>query len=90
LDKCTQCEKEALEKLLQYEAARVVTGLTRAVSIPDLLNEIGWLSLDDGRKLQNFILIYIEKLNLLPLYLSQLFPTTVEHVSSLRSILAAK
>jgi hypothetical protein len=34
---------ETLEKP-QNEAARVVTGLTRSVSIQNVLNEIGWLS----------------------------------------------
>jgi hypothetical protein len=37
---------------MQYEAARIVTGLTRSVSIDKLLNEIGWVSLSDRRKIQ--------------------------------------
>ena len=43
-DNCTAYENELLEKL-QYDAARAVTGLTRSVSIKNLLNEIGWVSL---------------------------------------------
>ena len=50
-DNCTTYEKELLEKL-QYDAARAVTGLTRSVSIDNLNNEIGWVSLSDRRKLQ--------------------------------------
>ena len=39
-DSCTNYEKESVDKF-QYEALRVVTGLTRSVSIEKLLNEIG-------------------------------------------------
>ncbi|WAR04253.1 hypothetical protein MAR_019622 [Mya arenaria] len=49
-DGCTVYEKENLEKL-QYEAARIVTGLTRSVSIDNLMKEIGWVSLADRRKI---------------------------------------
>jgi hypothetical protein len=46
---------------MQYEAGRIVTGLTRSVSIDNLLNEIGLVSLSDRRKIQNFIIVYKEK-----------------------------
>ena len=75
-DNCTVYEKESLEKL-QYEAARIVTGLTRSVSIVKLLKEIGWISLTDRRKIQKHLLIYKEKHGLLPEYLSELFPEPV-------------
>ena len=39
-DSCTVNEKETIEKI-QYEAARIVTGLTRSVTIERLLKEIG-------------------------------------------------
>ena len=76
-DNCTQLEKETLEKI-QYEAARVVTGLTRSVSIQYLLKEIGWVSLSDRRQIQKLVLMYKGKYNLLPQYLMQLFPPSVE------------
>ena len=47
-DGCTLYEKESLEKI-QHEAARIVTGLTRSVSIEKLYSEIGWLSLSERR-----------------------------------------
>ena len=55
-DSCTQYEKDTLEKI-QYEAARVVTGLARSVLIERFLNEIGWVSLSDRRIIQKLILV---------------------------------
>jgi hypothetical protein len=79
-DNCTQYEKDILEKM-QYEAARIVTGLTRSVSIQNLLKEIGWVSLAERRKIQKLVLVYKDKHNLLPLYLSQLFLPLVENAN---------
>ena len=45
-DSCTVYEKENIEKM-QNEAAHLVTGLTRSVSIETFLQEIGWVSLTD-------------------------------------------
>lgn len=45
-DNCTVIERESLEKY-QNEAARIVTGVTRSISIDNLYKEIGWLSLSD-------------------------------------------
>ena len=39
-DNCNQCEAEELDKI-QYEAARIVSGATKLVSIENLLNENG-------------------------------------------------
>ena len=50
-------EKEQLERF-QYEAVRIVTGLTRSVSIDNLMSEIGWLPLSDGRQFQKLVIIY--------------------------------
>ena len=54
---CTACEKTRLERI-QYEAARIVTGLARSVSIDKLIKEIGWLSLSHRRLFQKAVLIY--------------------------------
>ncbi len=59
-DSCTIYEQESLEKL-QYEAARVVTGLTRSVSIANLLQEIGWVSLKNRRNIQKLVIVYKQK-----------------------------
>ena len=47
-DNCNQFEKANLEKI-QIEAARIVTGLTRYVSLNRLYREIGWLPLSNRR-----------------------------------------
>lgn len=79
-DNCAQYEKDTLERL-QYDAARVVTGLTRSVSIERLLREIGWVSLSDRRKMQKLILVYKYKHENLPSYLNELFPETVNEAN---------
>ncbi|XP_053380289.1 uncharacterized protein LOC128548821 [Mercenaria mercenaria] len=75
-DGCADYEKHSLEKL-QYEAARIVTGLTRSVSIDRLLNEIGWVSLSDRRNIQKLVTMYKAKHRTLPDYLLNLIPDTV-------------
>ncbi len=67
-DSCTLYERDTLEKL-QYEAARVVTGLTRSVSINRLIQEIGWVSLSDRRTIQELVILYKKKAGELPNYL---------------------
>ena len=47
-DGCSSQDSNALEKL-QNEAARIVTGLTRSVSLEDLYRECGWSSLSERR-----------------------------------------
>ena len=76
-DGCTELEKETIEKI-QHEAARIVTGLTRSVSLENLYNEINWISLADRRQYSKLILTYKIRSGLTPDYLSNLFPTTVE------------
>ena len=56
-DNCQQYEKDDLEKI-QIEAARIATGTTKLVSIASLYREIGWKSLDTGRKMQKLDLFY--------------------------------
>ncbi len=50
-DGCSDYEKSTLEKI-QNEAARIVTGLTRSVSLANLRQEIGWQELSDRRTVQ--------------------------------------
>ena len=40
-DNCCQYEKDDLEKI-QIEAARIVSGCTKLVSITELYKEVGW------------------------------------------------
>jgi hypothetical protein len=76
-DDCTSYEREELEKI-QYEAARIVTGTTKLVSIAKLMSEVCWESLSKRRKKHKLILFYKMKNNLTPGYLSSLVPDPVD------------
>ena len=54
-DNCSDQDAYALEKL-QNEAARIVTGLTRSVSLDKLYRECGWVALSERRKNQKLYL----------------------------------
>ena len=75
-DSCTQYEKDNLEKI-QHEAARIVTGLTRSVSLRSLYGELGWISLEERRQFQKLVIAYKIKNGITPEYLNNLFPETV-------------
>ena len=75
-DGCTQYEKTKLERI-KYEAVRLVTGLTRSVSIENLIKEIGWLSLFDRRHFQKAVNMFKIKNGLAPDYLNNLLPPLV-------------
>ncbi len=75
-DNCAEYEKEQLEKI-QNEAARIVTGLTRSVSLVNLRQEIGWQLLSDRRHLQKLSVMYKADNNQLPSYLTNLIPPQV-------------
>ena len=53
-DRCTVQDMNALQKV-QNEAARIVTGLIRSVSIENLYRECGCVSLEERRRQQKFI-----------------------------------
>ena len=77
-DGCTAYEKTQLERI-QYEAARIVTRVTRSVSIDKVRKEIGWLSLSDRRLFQKAIykmLMYKYKIinGLAPEFISNIMP----------------
>ena len=75
-DNCTLYEKDNLEKI-QIEAGRIVTGLTRSASLYNLYHELGWLTLSERRKYQKLVLAYKITHNMVPQYLSSLFPQNV-------------
>ena len=70
-DGCTERGIESLQKL-QNEAARIVTGLTRSVSLDNLYKESGWVSLIERRKQQKLIFMYKSVKGLVPSYVSDL------------------
>ena len=75
-DNCFQYEANELEKI-QNEAARIVTGATKLVSINKLMNETGWESLSTRRKKHKLTLFYKMNNGLCPNYLTSLIPQTV-------------
>ena len=75
-DNCTLYDVNELEKN-QYEAARIVTGTTKLVSINSLLLETGWETLASRRKKHKFQLFFKMQNGLCPEYLSSLVPINV-------------
>ena len=73
-------EEEELEKN-QLEAARIVTGTTKLVSIDKLYIETGWEPLQARRRKHKLTLFYKMINNLTPNYLSSLLPLQVGNVS---------
>ncbi|MCU7801465.1 MAG: hypothetical protein KZQ70_15375, partial [gamma proteobacterium symbiont of Lucinoma myriamae] len=80
-DNCTQYEVNDLEKI-QNEAARIVTGATKLVSINSLLLETGWETLSSRRKKHKLQLFFKMQNGLSPDYLSSLVPPTVGSTSN--------
>ena len=80
-DNCTQDEANAIEKI-QTEAARIVTGATRLVSLDMLSKETGWESLWDRRYKHKMCQFYKMINDLTPTYLTSLVPSTVENTSA--------
>ena len=80
-DNCTQHQKDELDKI-QNEAARIVTGTTKLVSIRELNNETKWETLESRRQKHKLILFYKMVNQLTPAYLSTLVPPLVSEVSS--------
>ena len=81
-DNCSDQDACALEKL-QNEAARIVTGLTRSVSLDKLYRECGWVALSERRKNQELYFMYKALNGQVPSYISDAIPphireTTVE------------
>ena len=56
-DNCAHYEKEELEKI-QNEAARIVTGTTKLVSLHALYEETGWDTLDSRRRKHKLTIFY--------------------------------
>ena len=61
---------------------RIVTGLTRSVSLNKLYKECGWLSLAERRKQQKLSCMLKAHSDLLPTYISDLMPPLVRNISN--------
>ena len=79
---CAQYESNELEKKIQNEAARIVTGATKLVSIISLLLETGWETLSSRRNKHKLTFFYKMQNDLSPDYLCSLVPPTVGSTSS--------
>ena len=79
-DNCSQYEKQEIEKV-QIEAARIVTGTTKLISLNLLYIEAGWDSLEKRRKYHKLTLFYKMINNISPSYLSDLVPQSVNSIS---------
>ena len=79
-DGCTVEQWESLQKL-QNEAARIVTELTKSVTLERLYQECGWQSLQERRTNQKMKFMYKAVNGLVPSYISDLIPPTVSNVS---------
>ena len=75
-DNCNQTEAYELETI-QHEAARIVTGASKLVSINALLSETSWETLAARRKTHKLQLFFKMVNALSPDYLSSLVPPTV-------------
>ena len=80
-DNCTQQEKQDIEKI-QIEAARIVTGTTKLVSINSLYEEAGWETLETRRKIHKLTLFFKMINGLSPQYLLDLVPATIDSSSN--------
>ena len=80
-DNSTQQEKQDIEKI-QIEAARIVTGTTKLVSIHSLFEETVWEALEPRRKNHKLTLFFKIANGLFPLYISDLMPITVNNSSN--------
>ena len=79
-DNCTLYEVNALEKI-QLEAARIVTGTTKLVSLEMLYKETGWETLEVRRSKHKLCLFYKMSNNISPEYLSSLVPQPIENTT---------
>ncbi len=73
---CSAFNEYKLE-LLQLEAARIITGLTKFASKNSLYYETGWQPLSERRKNRKLITIYKIFNNMCPLYLTDLIPDNI-------------
>ena len=80
-DGCSLQDSNALDKL-QNEAARIVTGLTRSVSLENLYRECGWTSLAERRKQQKLIFMLRTMNGFVPSYVSDLIPPVIREVTN--------
>ena len=73
--------KDDLDKI-QNEAARIVTGCSKLVSLSDLRKECGWESLSERRRRHKLIFFFKMMKGFAPTYLSSLVPQLNSNISN--------
>ena len=73
--------KDDLDKI-QNEAARIVTGCSKLISLSDLRKECGWESLSERRRRHKLILFFKMMKGFAPTYLSSLVPQLNSNISN--------
>ena len=80
-DGCTSHESQTLENL-RNEAARIVTGLTRSVSLFNLYREYGWVPLMERKKEQKLVFMYKSINGIVPSYITDHIPPLVRETTN--------
>ena len=80
LDGCSEQDSVTLQKV-QNEAARLVTELTRSVSLEKLFKECGWTTLSQRRQQHKLSFMYNVNTGMVPPYIQDLIPPLVSEVS---------
>ena len=79
-DGCSEQDSVTLQKV-QNEAARLVTGLTRSVSLENLFKECGWATLSQRRQQHKLSFMFNVNSGMVPPYIQDLIPPLVSEVS---------
>ena len=77
-DGCSEQDSQTLQKI-QNEAARIVTGLTRTVSLENLYKECGWATLSQRRQQNKLSFMYNVNKGMVPSYIQDLIPPLYPH-----------
>ena len=79
-DGCSEQDSQTLQKI-QNEAARIVIGLTRPVSLENLYKECGWATLSQRRQQHKLSFMYNVNSGMVPSYIQDLIPPLVNEIS---------
>ena len=77
---CSEQDSVLLQRV-QNEAARLVTGLTRSVSLENLYKECGWATLSQRRQQHKLSFMYNVNTGMVPSYIQDLIPPLVSEVT---------
>ena len=78
---CSEQDPVTLQKI-QNDAAGLVTGSTRSVSLENMYKKCGWVNLSQRRQQHKRSLMYNVNTGMLPSYIKDLTPPLVSEVSN--------